>query len=397
MLELDQRQTIIVAILVLFLGKALNKQLTFLREYNIPEPVTGGMLASIFIGVIYASSGITIDFELAGRDQFLIIFFTCVGLNARFASLLKGGYALVILLVLAIVYLVLQNTTGLLVGQLSSSGSAVGLLGGSVSLSGGHGTAIAWADIFESKFSITNAIEIGIACATFGLIFGGIIGGPIAKFLIKRYQLNPADSAVVSLGGEYSQGERIHIDTVLHCILVISIAIGIGLQLNQILLSFGLILPEFVTSLFAGIILTNTVPYVFNKWSWPSGTRSLSLVSELSLGLFLAMSLMSLQLWSLLELAVPILVILLAQVFVITIFVIFVVFKLLGKDYDAAVIAAGYAGLGLGATPTAIANMNAVTERFGPSEKAFIVVPLVGAFFIDIANTFVIQFFISVL
>lgn len=224
-----------------------------------------------------------------------------------------------------------------------------------------------------------------------------MIGGPIAKFLIQRYQLNPSANAPIALGGDYSQGEKISIDTILNCILVISIAIGIGLQLNQLLLSIGLILPEFVTALFAGILLTNAIPALFTQWVWPTGTRSLNVISELSLGLFLAMSLMSLQLWTLLSLAIPILLILMAQVLVITLFVIFVVFRLLGKDYDAAVIAAGYAGLGLGATPTAIANMNAVTDRFGPSEKAFIVVPLVGAFFIDIANTFIIQFFIGVL
>lgn len=397
MIELDHRQTIIAAILVLFLGKALNKRLSFFREYNIPEPVTGGMLASLLISIMYAFFATTITFELAGRDQFLIIFFTCVGLNARFSSLLKGGYVLITLLILAIIYLILQNITGLMVSELSPLHPAVGVLGGSVSLSGGHGTAIAWAPVFVERFAITNAVEIGIACATFGLILGGVIGGPIAKFLIQRYQLNPSANAPIALGGDYSQGEKISIDTILNCILVISIAIGIGLQLNQLLLSIGLILPEFVTALFAGILLTNAIPALFTQWVWPTGTRSLNVISELSLGLFLAMSLMSLQLWTLLSLAIPILLILMAQVLVITLFVIFVVFRLLGKDYDAAVIAAGYAGLGLGATPTAIANMNAVTDRFGPSEKAFIVVPLVGAFFIDIANTFIIQFFIGVL
>ena len=395
MLELSQRQTIIIAIFVLFLGKFLNKHIGFLKEFNIPEPVTGGMVASLITGALYLVFDYVVEFELDARDQFLLIFFTTIGLSARFTSLIQGGRGLLVLLILAVIYLALQNLIGIAVSQFTALPPAAGVLGGSVSLSGGHGTAIAWSPIFSSRFGIENAMEIGIACATFGLVLGGVLGGPIAQFLIQRYHLTSQQASAVVVSGDYSQGEKISVETILNCVLVISIAIGIGLQLNRLLASLGLALPEFVTALFAGIVLTNSVPVMIKSINWPTGTHSLNLISDVSLGLFLAMSLMSLQLWTLAALAGPILVLLLAQVVVITLFVVFVVFRLMGKDYDAAVIASGYIGLGLGATPTAIANMNAVTDKFGVSAKAFIIVPLVGAFFIDIANALIIQFMLN--
>jgi ESS family glutamate:Na+ symporter len=292
---------------------------------------------------------------------------------------------------LAVLYLFIQNLTGIGIAKMTGLDLSVGVLGGSVSLSGGHGTAIAWTPIFENQYQIKNAAEIGIACATFGLILGGVIGGPIAKYLIKQYDLKPESKENLSIGLMNEETQKISVDSMLQVLLVLSIAVGIGLHLHQLLQSFGLKLPIFVPCLFGGIILTNTIPYLFKKITWPTGTPTLALVSDLSLGLFLSMSLMSLQLWSLINLAVPIFILLLAQVLVISIFAIFVVFKALGKDYEAAIMSAGYAGLALGATPTAIANMTAVSKKYGAAPKAFIVVPLVGAFFVDISNSMIIQ------
>ncbi len=395
-MELDSRQTLIIAILVLFLGKWLNKKVSFLREYNIPEPVTGGVVASLVVGIYYYLLSNEIVFETADRDTFLLIFFTTIGLSARISTLLEGGKALLILIICAVTYLFLQNFTGLFVAESSGLSPYIGLIGGSVSLSGGHGTAIAWSGIFINDYGILNATEIGIACATFGLILGGILGGPIAKYLINRYRLKPKVQQEPTVGVSHDK-VRLNIDYfgVLNALLIIAIALGMGIQLNELALYFGIKLPMFVSCLFAGILLTNTVPYFFRNITWPTGSPSLALIADLSLGLFLAISLMSLQLWTLIELAGPILILLFCQVLVITLFVVFVVFRLLGKDYDAAVISAGYAGMGLGATPTAIANMTAVTKKFGNSPKAFIVVPLVGAFFVDICNAFIIKFLIS--
>lgn len=397
---LDIRETLILAILVLFVGKFLNRKIGFFRDYNIPEPVTGGVLASLVIGAIYFLFNITIEFSLEQRDALLIVFFTTVGLSARFSTLLKGGTALLILLGLAVTFLFIQNLTGIGVAGATGQSTYVGLLGGSISLSGGHGTTIAWAPIFANEYMVQNALEIGIACATFGLVLGGVIGGPIAQYLINKHNIKPySEDAPVTVGIKHGETEEtiISVDSMLMSLFVISIAVGIGIELNGVLANFGVKLPMFVTSLFSGILLTNTVPYIFKNLHWPTNTPTLALVSDLALGLFLAMSLMSLQLWTLADLALPLILILIMQVTFTALFSIFVVFRLLGKSYEAAVMASGYAGLTLGATPTAIANMTAVTKKFGVSHKAFIVVPLVGAFFIDIANAVIINLFLGVL
>ncbi|MDX2319248.1 MAG: sodium/glutamate symporter [Moritella sp.] len=408
-MELDVRQTVIVAILVLFIGKYLTRKVALLQEYNIPEPVSGGLIASIVFAILYGVFDIELLFSLAVRDTLLIVFFTIIGLSSRFSTLLKGGKPLIILLVIAVIYLFLQNFTGLTVAQFTQQLPEVGIIGGSVSLSGGHGTAIAWAPLFVEKYNISNAMEIGIACATFGLILGGVIGGPIAKYLISHYKLEPSKEPRLTVGTLHKVKKKpndtaepvqkrapIDYHHMLNSILIISVSIGFGLGLNLLAVEAGLHLPEFVTCLFAGILVINVGPLLIPKLTWPERSRSLALISDLSLGLFLAMSLMSLQLWTLGGLGGPILVMLTAQVLIITGFVIFVVFPLMGKDYDAAVMSAGYAGLALGATPTAIANMTAVTEKFGASAKAFVVVPLVGAFFIDIANALIIQFLLDI-
>lgn len=392
MLELNLRQTIILAILVLFLGRYLNQKIGFLREYNIPEPVSGGILASLVSAAIYFGAGTELIFDLGARDTLLIVFFTTIGLSSRIETLLQGGVSLVILLVLAVGYLFLQNLTGIVAVSLTELPAAVGVIGGSVSLSGGHGTAIAWAPTFVQQYGVSNAMEIGLACATFGLILGGLVGGPIAKFLITRYRLSSTDELFPSVGIPYNEEHgQVDVDNVLNALLVIAIAIGLGMQLNELLSLTGVRLPQFVTCLFAGILMTNIVPLVWPRIRWPTGTPTLALFSDLSLGLFLAMSLMGLQLWTLLGLGGPLLLLLVAQVIVVVVFVVFVVFNAMGRTYDAAVISAGYVGLALGATPTAIANMTAVTKTFGASSRAFIVVPLVGAFFIDIANALIIQ------
>jgi ESS family glutamate:Na+ symporter len=398
MIELDARQTVIVAILVLFLGKYLTKKVAFLREYNIPEPVSGGLVASLVFGALYVVGGLEFAFALDLRDTFLITFFTTIGLSSKFSTLVEGGKPLLILLVAAVAYLFLQNFTGLGVAAITGQPSEIGLIGGTVSLSGGHGTAIAWAPRFVAEYGISNAMEVGIACATFGLILGGLIGGPIAKFLITHHELSPSNDPALTVGVPHELDETpINYQHMLNVIFAIAVSIGIGLILNTLLAALGLNLPDFVACLFAGILVTNLGPLILRRVHWPARSNSLALFSDISLGLFLAMSLMSLQLWTLAGIGGAILLLLVGQVVVVTLFVVFVVFRLMGRDYDAAVMSAGYAGLALGATPTAIANMTAVTEKFGASAKAFVVVPLVGAFFIDIANALIIQFLLDLI
>ncbi len=395
---LDGRQTIIIAILVLYLGKLLIGRVAFLRNFNIPEPVVGGLIASIVFGLIYAIFDLQFEFALGVRDELLIAFFTTIGLSSRFETLLKGGAQLGILLVLAVLYLGIQNGTGVLVATIAGFDQLVGLIGGSVSLSGGHGTAIAWTPIFRDDYGIELAGEIGIACATFGLILGGLLGGPLAKFLVQRHKLEADSDAVQTIGIEHEHEHKmipIEYESVLRAIFVIFVTIGLGIHIDLGISKLGVQLPTFVSCLFAGILVTNLVPLMFSRLNMPKPeqSRSLALVSDISLGLFLAISLMSLQLWTLADLGFAILLMLIAQIVVVLLWAGVVVFRAMGATYDAAVMSAGYVGLALGATPTAIVNMTAVTKLYGPSPRAFIIVPLIGAFFIDLANAIIIQLY----
>lgn len=387
-------------IIVLFIGKRLNDAIHFLRDFSIPEPVTGGLLFSIFFALVHFSTGISVEFDLSARDTLLIYFFTTIGLNAKLKDLLEGGKNLVVLLVITISYMIIQNFTGLSVSSLFGLSTPVGLLGGTVSLIGGHGTAIAWAPRIAENYGVHNAMEIGIACATFGLVLASLMGGPIAKFLINRHKLEPEEAGPPDVGfsEENAKKDIGHLDF-LDAILALQMAGILGYLLNEAIEEAGLQLPLFVTCLFAGIILTNimpeNMPRLITGTKWPSRTPSMALIADVTLGTFLAMSLMSMQLWTLVDLAGPIITILVAQFGVAIAINILIVFPLMGKDYNAAVISAGFGGISLGATPTAMANMAAVTQRYGPSHIAFVVVPLVCSFFIDIANAFMIPFFLA--
>lgn len=393
---LTNLESFTLGIVVLFAGKSINGKIPFLQEFNIPEPVTGGLIFSILITVVFFVTGLEISFSLAARDVLILYFFTGIGINADLRTLLAGGRPLVFLLAATLVYMVLQNLTAVTMANLMGLSGTVGLLSGTVSLIGGHGTAIAWAPTFQQDYGIANASEIGITSATFGLVLASLMGGPIAKFLINRHGLKPATKEVLDVGVPLDE-QDIKIDylSVLRCWLVLNVAIGLGLLLNEGLEEIGFKLPNFVACLLVGIVMTNTVPRALPRLKWPSRTPSLALFSEVTLGVFLAMSLMSLQLWSLADLAGPILVILGTQFLVAAGFTLLVIFHIMGRDYQAAVVCSGFGGISLGATPTAIANMTAVTERYGAAHQAFIIVPLVSAFFIDIANGFLIRFFLA--
>ena len=400
-LHIESFLAVTIGIVVLFVGKRLNDQIRLLRELSIPEPVTGGLLFSILFGLLYAASGIEVDFALRARDILLVYFFTTIGINASARDLLAGGRPLVILLAITIAFMIAQNLTGIGVAALFGLPAAVGVMGGTVSLIGGHGTTIAWAPTIAAEHGISNAMEIGIASATFGLILASLMGGPIAKFLINRHRLTPSLEAAqecqdVGLSDAQKKEGIGHLDF-LDAVLAIHVCIIVGYLLNGFIADLGLRLPLFVTCLFAGILITNLVPKGLPSLTgthWPARTPSMALIADIALGTFLAMSLMSMQLWTLIDLAGPILTILAAQFALAVIVTVCVLFPLMGRNYDAAVVAAGFGGVTLGSTPTAMANMAAVTQRFGPSHRAFIIVPLVSAFFIDLANAMAIPFFL---
>jgi len=385
-------------IVVLFIGKGLNERVGLLREYSIPEPVTGGLLFSLAAWVLYLVSGFQIEFELTARDILLVYFFTTIGINAHMADLRQGGRPLLLLLAATVAFMVVQNLIAVVIAPLLGYPAVAGLLAGSVSLLGGHGTAIAWAPVFSEQFGLTRAMEAGVLAATAGLILAGLAGGPLAHYLIRRHALGGTSRDAPDIGVTYG-GERPTIEyfSFLQAILAIHLSGVVGILLNRGLASVGISLPLFVTCLLAGILLTNVLPVIAPRARWPTRSTALALIAEVSLGVFLAMSLMSLQLWSLADLAGPVMIVLAVQLVAALAYGAFVVFPLLGRGYDAAVISAGFIGFGLGATPTAMANMTAITQRHGASHLAFLVVPIVGAFFIDLANAGVVRAFIALL
>jgi ESS family glutamate:Na+ symporter len=287
---------------------------------------------------------------------------------------------------------VLQDVAGIGLAWLFGSHPGYGLFAGSVSFAGGHGTAIAWG-AEASAAGLVGAAEFGIACATFGLVTGGIIGGPIGGWLIEKHSLTPAvDSSTEGKPVESANGAGpVTIWSVLATLLMLSICVEAGDLVNRFLSVQGLKLPGFLTAMVVGIIICNASDLLGRELHKPT----IGATGELSLQLFLSMSLMSMQLWILANAATAILVAVMMQALLITLVAVYLVFRLTGRTYDSAVMASGFAGLGLGATPVAFANMNAITSRYGPSPRAFLVVPLIGAFFIDIMNALVIKFFLD--
>jgi glutamate:Na+ symporter, ESS family len=320
------------------------------------------LLVCVVTALLYSFVGLEISFKLATRDFLLLYFFASIRLNSDIKTLWAGGIPLLILVALTIWYMLLQNLTGIAVATSLGLDPLVGLLGGSVPLLGGRGTSIAWAPTFAEKHGIPNASEIGIACATLGLVISSLIGGPIARFLITRHHLEPKVIQQPDVGVTYdAKRQEIGYYSMLSTLFWLNMSLALGGLLQTGLRYIGANLPLFVSSLFAAILLTNTIPHML-KTPWPAGTRSLALVSDVSLGVFLAMSLMSLQLWTSVDVAGPILTILAAQTILAVIFALFIIFRFMGHDYEAAVICSGFAGITLGATPTAMANMTAAAN-----------------------------------
>jgi ESS family glutamate:Na+ symporter len=399
-LSFDEFVSFNLAILVYFLGVRLNKKIALLRRYNIPEPVSGGLLVALLALVVYLGFGREIGFSLQSRDYLLYCFFTAIGLNARFSDLAKGGKPLLILLCLTVGYMLLQNIIGTGIAAALGLPTGFGLLGGTISLVGGHGTAIAWGPKLVSDYGVAGAVEIGAATATLGLIAASLLGGPIGNYLIERKGARPdpdrpREAPMIGIESDREADLTVTHTGLMRALLVLNISIALGVALQQGLVTgVGLDLPIFVCCLFSGIVLSNTVPLVFRRMTWPAGSRSLAVLSDLALGIFLTMSLMSLQLWTLAGLAGPMLLILAVQIVGAALFIIFVVFPMMGRDYTAAVLGAGFAGFALGATPTAIANMTAVTKSYGPATQAFLILPLISAFFVDLANAAIILLFL---
>lgn len=395
----DPFLSVTIGLIVFFVGAFLTRKVRFLRDFSIPEPVSGGLFVALAIWLWRELSGREVEFDLAVRDYLLVIFFACIGLNARVADLVVGGKRLAILLGLTVAFMLVQNAVGATGALAFGLPGEVGVLLGTASLIGGHGTAIAWGPTIEAQTGFAAAAEIGVAAATLGLIVAALLGGPIAKFLVERKSLAPAteDGALVGIpfSEEGPAAEGVDHVNLMRSMLAAHIAVIFGYVANEAIAEAGLKLPLFVPCLLVAIVMSNTIPLLIPSIAWPARTKSLALVSDYCLSVFLAMSLMSLQLWTLASLGGPLIAVLAAQAVITAAFIIFLFFRVMGGGYDAAVLSAGFAGFGLGATPTAIANMSAVTKRYGPAPLAFIILPLVSAFFVDLANAVIIQLFLS--
>ncbi|CDL78979.1 sodium/glutamate symporter [Xenorhabdus cabanillasii] len=393
MYHLDIYGTLVAATLVLLVGRKLVQSVSFLEKYTIPEPVAGGLLVAFVLLIVKQSTGWEVSFDLSLKDPLMLAFFATVGLNANLASLKAGGKSLVIFIVIVVGLLLVQNTVGIALAKMLGLDPLMGLLAGSITLSGGHGTGAAWGKVFTERYGFENATEVAMACATFGLILGGLIGGPVARLLVRNNKtpgLEAEDTEVPTAFEKPYTGRLITPLVMLETIALISICLLVGSYLEKVL-EGTLFLPTFVCVLFTGVILSNGLSLL---GFYRVFDRAVSVLGNVSLSLFLAMALMSLKLWQLASLALPMLVILAVQTVVMALYAIFVTYRVMGKNYDAAVLSAGHCGFGLGATPTAIANMQAITDRFGPSHVAFLLVPMVGAFFIDIVNSAVIKIYL---
>ncbi|QDQ02973.1 sodium/glutamate symporter [Lysinibacillus fusiformis] len=380
MIELNQMTTIFLAVALFALGSLLINKINFLKRFCIPAPVVGGLLFAALATLLKTTGVLEISLDTSLQSLFMITFFTTIGLGASFKLVKLGGKLLVIYWLACGFLALMQNVIGVSLASLMGIHPLIGMMAGAVSMEGGHGAAAAFGQTLED-LGISSAMTIGAAAATCGLVAGGLIGGPIVKYLVGKYNLTPDEQETEEVEYE-NKKEQITSDSFFTQVLLITFCMAVGTYVGTLFSeATGFVLPGYVGAMFVAVFVRNILDKVKPD---AINMKSISLIGDVTLGIFLSMALMSIRLWEIADLALPLFVIVFVQVLFIVLFSTFVLFKLLGKNYDAAVMVAGFAGHGLGATPNAMANMSAVVQRFGPSKKAFIVVPIVGAFLIDV-------------
>ncbi|GGI87299.1 sodium/glutamate symporter [Shewanella hanedai] len=399
--SIGELESFLVAILVLFIGHSINRHVAFFRKYNIPEPIVGGLIVAAVITILHFNN-VTLDFTLSMQKTLMLMFFSTVGLAANYKLLLKGGSKVFLFLGIASLFILIQNAVGVSMATALGLEPLMGLIAGSITLSGGHGTGVAWAHTFQEDYGI-NTLEFAMAAATFGLVMGGIIGGPVAQRLINKNNLVSS----YGVGGNHHKDhpdlvtydqleeDRVTAKSILEVMFILLLCVSGAKWVAALIATLDvswLKMPEFVYALFIGVVITNITEL---SHGYKIKSESVDVLGTVSLSLFLAMALMNLKLWEIFDLALPLLAILLVQTITLALFAYFITFRLMGSNYDAAVIAGGHCGFGMGATPTAVMNMGALVSRTGPSPQAFMVVPIVGAFFIDIVNAIILQGYLS--
>jgi ESS family glutamate:Na+ symporter len=392
-LRLDMIQTVTAAALLLFLGYFIKRQWKLLDRLNIPAPVIGGLLFAL-LALGFRQTGVfAVQFDSALQTPFMIAFFTTVGLTASLKLLKTGGPQVLLFWILASILALFQNGLGVLLTKILGVHPFLGLVCGSVTMTGGHATGLAFGPIMESG-GLPGATTLAVAAATFGLVSGGLIGGPVATRLIQRKRLKSSGAKMKPRSGAPVESMDDMVEDPKDKTSLSAHELMKYLTIILVCMAIGFTLPAYIGAMLVAALFRNICD--FGKILKISQDY-VELLGAVALSLFLTMAMSGLKLWELLDLALPMLLILAVQVVFIALFTTWITFRFMGRDYDAAVMAGGHCGFGLGATPNAVANMNSLVEKFGPAPRAFLVVPLVGAFFIDFTNALIITFFINIL
>ena len=393
-IQIDMYQTLALSVVVLMLGQFLKQKINFLEKFCIPSPVVGGLIFSVLTCILYSTGVVEFTFDDTLREVCMVFFFTSVGFQANLKVLKSGGKALAIFLGLVIALIFMQNLLAVGVSHLIGLDSLVGLCTGSIPMVGGHGTAGAFGPVLED-FNVQGATTIWTAAATFGLVAGSLIGGPIGKRLIeKKHLLDTIVTEDDSLLIEEEKKHERHSNMYAAAVFQLILAVGLGTIISELLTKTGLTFPIYIGAMIVAAIVRNVGEYS-GKFDIYMG--EINNLGGICLSLFLGIAMITLKLWQLAELALPLMILLGAQLLLIFLYTYFVVFRVMGKDYDAAVLAAGTCGFGMGATPNAMANMQVLCDRYAPSVKAYLLVPLIGSLFADFINSLVITLFINII
>ena len=391
-IQLDMYQTIAVAVVVLMLGNFLKHRIAILERFCIPAPVIGGVIFAIFTCVCYVTGFAEFSFDDTLREVCMVFFFTSVGFQANLKVLKSGGKSLIIFLILVIILIICQNFLAVGLSKALQISPLVGLCTGSIPMIGGHGTAGAFGPVLED-FGVKGASTLCTAAATFGLIAGSIMGGPVGKRLIEKKNLLktaiPEDNSL--LIEEEKKHER-HTSMYPAAVFQLIIAMGIGTIISKLLSMTGMTFPIYIGAMIAAAFMRNIGEY---SGQFTIYMGEINDIGGISLSLFLGIAMITLKLWQLADLALPLITLLAGQTILSSYLLTFVIFNIMGRDYDAAVLSSGVCGFGMGATPNAMANMQAICERYVPSVKAYLLVPLIGSLFADFLNSLVITFFIK--
>ena len=384
--------TLAVAVGMLLVGMFLRKRLRFLETFCIPAPVVGGLLFAVVTLLLRVFGVLEFSFDETLGDVCMMLFFTTVGFQANLKTLKSGGVGLLIFTGLVTALIVCQNGLAILIARVMGVSPLVGMCAGSIPMVGGHGTAGAFGIVLEGM-GLESATTLGTAAATFGLIMGSLMGGPLGRRLIeKKDLLKTARQAEATASAEAERGQRA--DAYAMAAYQIAIAMGLGSVLSGLLSRTGMTFPLYIGAMLIAAVMRNLSEFS-GKFTVPM--REIDDLGGICLSLFLGVAMITLRLWQLADLALPLITLLLAQTVLMALFAYFVVFNLMGRDYDAAVLAAGTCGFGMGATPNAMANMQALTDRYAPSAKAYILVPIVGSMFADFINSGIITLIINLL